>query len=69
MKKTLIIAALACVVLGACSSETKQETTTDSPAVETTATADTTMSNVDTSSVAKDSLAVDSATKAHGHSH
>ncbi|UKT62728.1 hypothetical protein [Pedobacter mucosus] len=61
MKKTLIIAAMSSMLFAACSSETKTEATTDSSATETI--------NTDSTTVANDTVAMDSAQAAHGHKH
>lgn len=63
MKKTLIITAFASLVFAACSSESKNAATTDSVTV------DTAITSVDSTVIAVDSAATDSATKAHGHAH
>ncbi|PYF74624.1 hypothetical protein [Pedobacter nutrimenti] len=70
MKKTLIIAAMSSMLFAACSNETKKEATTDSTATETMATTvDTTVVKSDSTAVAKDTVAMDSAEAAHGHKH
>ncbi|AMP99757.1 hypothetical protein QG516_21505 [Pedobacter gandavensis] len=69
MKKTLIIAAMSSMLFAACSNETKKEATTDSSATETAPAVDTTAIKTDSATVAKDTVAMDSAEAAHGHKH
>ncbi len=70
MKKVFIIASLVCIVFSACSNNPNN--TTDTPAAteqESVSADSSSMNYTDSTKVAADKMAKDSADAAHGHAH